>query len=60
MNSKEEDSLEQRVIQQINYRLQYSRDRREREVLKSLLLAVGLTKLTNSKDNTYVMRQQET
>lgn len=56
MNNKE-DPPEQRVLRQIQYRLQTLRDRREREILKSLLLAVGITSLTNSKDNTLAVKE---
>jgi hypothetical protein len=55
-----DNTIADKVLQQINYRLQYSRDRKEREVLKSVLLAVGITSLRNSKDNTLAIRQDQT
>ena len=56
MNSAAETPAE-KVLQQIHYRLQTSRDRTEREILKSVLLAVGITKITNSKDKEYFMKK---
>ena len=56
-NEHKEDSPEQRVLKQIQYRLQTSRDRTEREVLKSLLLAVGITSLSNKTNKEYFLKK---
>ena len=44
-----------KVLQQIQYRLQTSRDRREREVLKLVLLAVGITSISNNTNRNLVI-----
>jgi hypothetical protein len=39
--------------------LQTSRNRFERQLIKGLLLKAGITSLTNSKDNTFVIRERK-
>ena len=57
-----EDSPAEKVLHVIELKLQTSRDKLEREILKGVLLAAGITAITNSnsKDNTFVVRKQQT
>ena len=57
MTKEEDRTPADKVLQQIQFRLQTSRDRREREVLKSVLLAVGITSLTNKTNKEYVLKK---
>lgn len=41
----------------IEIKLRTSRDRLEKEVLKGVLLAAGVTAITNSKDKEYVIKK---
>lgn len=56
MTTKEEQTPADKVLQQIQYRLQTSRDRTEREILKALLLSVGITSLTNKTNKEYFIK----
>lgn len=56
MVDKEETPAE-RVLRQIQFRLQNSRDRRELQIIKGLLLAAGITAVTNSTNRDFVIRK---
>lgn len=58
MNNEHKENCQcNQIIDQLLYRLNISRDKRETDLIKSVLLGIGVISISNKNDRTYVKKQ---